>query len=73
MFFGMTFYITDYYTSIPYNVVLACFFLLGFLGIVGLTIYNWLIKSDHVIDFIDTAYKRVHEYFKTINKKDFYE
>jgi len=69
----MTFYITDYYESIPYNIVLSAFFIVGLIGIIGLTLYNWLFKSDFVIDFFDTAYKRVHEYFKGINKRDFYE
>lgn len=57
VFFGMTFYITDYYTSLPYMILIAFFFLMGFIGIIGLVAYNWLIKSDFVIDYFDTAYK----------------
>lgn len=54
-------------------VFLASFFLLGILGIIILVLYNWLIKTDHVIDYFDSSYKNVKEYFSKINKKDFYE
>lgn len=46
---------------------------MGFLGIIVFVIYNWLFKSDFVIEYFETAYRRVQDYFEKINKKDFYE
>ena len=63
VFFGMTFYITEYYTSIIYNVFLTFFFILGIVGIIALVLFNWCLKSDHVIDFYKTSYERVNHHF----------